>query len=68
LCLCGFFLLSIETWFAFRPGLPSAVHPEPLIGMPAHEFFYYLIEAGGVQVYIFFHIAGIDYLYLGLEM
>src|SRR5439155_10748987 len=52
----------------FGSGLPSAVHPEPLIGITAHELLNYLIESRSIQIYIFFHVSRINDLYFRLEV
>src|SRR5262249_47646577 len=58
---------AIEVGFAFRPGLPPLMHPQPLVGIPARALFYDPCEYGGVQTHLFFEVAGANQLQLRLE-
>src|SRR5665213_886586 len=59
---------SIERRLAFGPGLPAAVHPEPLVRMPPDDVFEHGGEAGGVLDGIGFGVAGGDERDLGQEV
>src|SRR5712671_4952207 len=60
-------IVSINRWLAFRPGLPAAVNPQPLIRVLPHVGLENPVEVLCIFQHVAGEIAGIDQFDGGIE-